>query len=74
VAFAGHARETPWDRLHLIYFLGCAVWNYLTTPFLFARMGFATRELDAHVAGREDGSTTSPTCWAASQRTTAMTT
>ena len=52
-AFAGHVRETPWDRLHLTYFLGYAVWNYLTTPFLFARMGFATRELEAHVEGRE---------------------
>src|SRR3979490_513797 len=52
-AFAGHVRETPWDRLHLNYFLGYAVWNYLTTPFLFARTGFATRELEAHVEGRE---------------------
>jgi hypothetical protein len=26
-AFAGHHRETPWDRLHLTYFLGYAVWN-----------------------------------------------
>ena len=25
-AFAGHVRETPWDRLHLTYFLGYAVW------------------------------------------------
>jgi hypothetical protein len=24
-AFAGHVRETPWDRLHLTYFLGYAV-------------------------------------------------
>jgi len=52
-AFAGHVRETPWDRLHLTYFLGYAVWNYLTTPFLFARTGFAARELEAHVEGRE---------------------
>ena len=52
-AFAGHVRETPWDRLHLTYFLGYALWNYLTTPFLFARTGFATRELEAHVEGRE---------------------
>src|SRR5713226_5882296 len=29
------------------------VWNYLTTPFLFARTGFATRALEAHVEGRE---------------------
>jgi len=46
-------RETPWDRLHLTYFLGYAVWNYLTAPFLFARTGFITRELEAHVEGRE---------------------
>src|SRR6202045_4227368 len=52
-AFAGHVRETPWDRLHLTYFLGYALWNYLTTPFLFARPGFATRELEAHVEGSE---------------------
>src|ERR1700694_2523637 len=30
-AFAGHVRETPWDHLHLTYFHGYAVWNYLTT-------------------------------------------
>jgi hypothetical protein len=29
-AFARHVRETLWDRLHLIYFLGYAVWDYLT--------------------------------------------
>ena len=52
-AFAGHVRETPWDRLHLTYFLGYAVWNYLTAPFLFARRGFARRELTAHVEGRD---------------------
>ena len=52
-AFAGHVRETPWDRLHLTYFLGYALWHYLTTPFLFTRTGFATRELEAHVEGRE---------------------
>jgi len=52
-AFAGHVRETPWDRLHLTYFLGYAVWNYLSAPFLFARTGFTTRELEADVEGRE---------------------
>src|SRR5207253_654878 len=52
-AFAGHVRETPWDRLHLTYFLGYAVWNYLTTPFLFARAGFVARELEPHVECRE---------------------
>jgi hypothetical protein len=52
-AFAGHVRETPWDRLHLTYFLGYAIWNYLTVPFLFARSEFDVRELDSHVEGRE---------------------
>jgi hypothetical protein len=52
-AFAGHVRETPWDRLHLTYFLGYALWNYLTAPFLFAWQGFNFRELDPHVEGRE---------------------
>jgi len=52
-AFAGHVRETPWDRLHLAYFLGYAIWNYLTTPFLFAEPGFSTRELEPHTEGGE---------------------
>src|ERR1700693_1367323 len=52
-AFAGHVRTTPWDRLHLTYFLGYAIWNYLAAPFFFARPGFNFRELDSHVEGRE---------------------
>jgi hypothetical protein len=53
-AFAGHRRETPWDRLHLTYFLGYAVWNYLAAPFLFAWPGFNSQELDRHVEGRSN--------------------
>jgi hypothetical protein len=53
MAFAGHVRETPWDPLHLTYFLGYAIWNYLTAPFLFLEPGFALRELDPHEEGRE---------------------
>ena len=52
-AFAGHVRETPWDGLHLTYFLGYALWNYLTAPFLFAWQGFNYQELGPHVEGRE---------------------
>jgi hypothetical protein len=52
-AFAGHDRNTPWDRLHLTYFIGYAMWNYLTAPFLFTRPGFAIRELEQHLEGRE---------------------
>lgn len=52
-AFAGHVRETPWDKLHLTYFLGYAIWNYLTAPFLFLEPGFVVNELDPHAEGRE---------------------
>jgi hypothetical protein len=47
-AFKGHERSTPWDHLHLTYFLGYAMWNYLTAPFLFTRPGFKTKELQPH--------------------------
>jgi len=53
-AFAGHDFTTPWDNLHLTYFLGYAFWNYFTTPFDFVRPGYKTRELDSHQeSGRE---------------------
>lgn len=51
-AFAGHTRQTPWDELHRLYFLGYATWNYICSPFLFTRTGFETRELAEH---SEDG-------------------
>jgi hypothetical protein len=44
-AFEGHKVETGWDDLHLAYFSGYAMWNYLTTPFLFALPGVETEEL-----------------------------
>ena len=47
-AFAGHVWETKWDALHLTYFIGYAMWNYMSIPFLIADAGFATRELDGH--------------------------
>jgi hypothetical protein len=43
--FDGHSAETGWDDLHLAYFSGYAMWNYLTTPFLFLMPGVATEEL-----------------------------
>jgi hypothetical protein len=45
-SFAGHTLETPWTILQLAYFVGTAMWTYLTQPFTFARPGFETRELD----------------------------
>jgi hypothetical protein len=47
-AFAGHVWETKWDALHLTYFIGYAIWNYVSIPFLIAGPGFATRELEGH--------------------------
>jgi hypothetical protein len=44
-SFQGHARETPWDDLQLLYFAGYAMWTYLTTPFLLATPGFESREI-----------------------------
>jgi hypothetical protein len=45
-AFAGHTPATPWDDLHIAYFSGYAMWNYLNTPFMFALPGFATEEIE----------------------------
>jgi hypothetical protein len=45
-SFAGHTLETPWSTLQLAYFVGNAMWTYLTQPFTFAMPGFQTRELE----------------------------
>jgi hypothetical protein len=45
-SFAGHALDTPWTTLQLAYFVGTAMWTYLTQPFTFALPGFETKELD----------------------------
>jgi hypothetical protein len=44
-AFRGHTRQTPWDDLHVAYFSGYALRNYLTIPFLYTYPGFVTEEL-----------------------------
>ena len=41
-SFAGHTLETPWTTLQLAYFVGTAMWTYLTQPFTFAMTGFKT--------------------------------
>jgi hypothetical protein len=38
-------RETPWDDVHVAYFVGEALWTYLNTPFLYANEGFVTEEI-----------------------------
>jgi hypothetical protein len=45
-SFAGYALETPWSTLQLAYFVGTAMWTYLTQPFTFTLPGFQTTELE----------------------------
>jgi hypothetical protein len=44
-SFAEHTLETPWSTLQLAYFVGTAMWTYLTQPFTFAMPRFQTSEL-----------------------------
>ncbi|MFD4503714.1 hypothetical protein [Streptomyces sp. NPDC058457] len=54
-AFAGHGPNTPWDRLHALYFAGYALWNYLTAPYLLTRPGVVVEELEPWRDGDGDG-------------------
>jgi hypothetical protein len=53
-AFHGHVQDTPWDSLHLAYFAGYAISNYMTAPFSFAEPGYVSEELEPW---REEGQT-----------------
>ena len=53
-AFKGFIRYTPWDILHLGYFVGYGIWNYLTAPFLFTYPGVEAREIDPRGRGGAD--------------------
>jgi hypothetical protein len=46
-SFEGQQRETPWDDIHVAYFVGEALWTYLNTPFLYTRAGFTTEEISS---------------------------
>ena len=46
-SFAGQQRETPWDDIHVTYFVGEALWTYLNTPFLYTHEGFITEEISS---------------------------
>lgn len=45
-AFRGFRHNLWWDKLDLLHFGGYALWNYIATPFVFARPGFELTELD----------------------------
>ena len=38
-SFAGHTVQTPWTAPELAYFVGTAMWTYLTQPFTFTLPG-----------------------------------
>jgi hypothetical protein len=44
-SFEDHRFETPWDDLQLAYFLGEALWTYLTVPFLYSWPEFVAEEI-----------------------------
>jgi hypothetical protein len=44
-SFDGHQFQTPWDNIHLAYFVGEAQWTYLNMPFLYTWPGFVTEEI-----------------------------
>jgi hypothetical protein len=52
--FAGQTPETPWSTLQLAYFVGAAMWTYLTQPFTFAMPGFQSSELEPWVEAGQD--------------------
>ena len=43
--FADHSFDTHWTRLQLAYFVGTAMWTYLTQPFCLTLPGFRVEEL-----------------------------
>jgi hypothetical protein len=53
VSLEGQSLQSTWNTLQLIYFVGYAIWTYMTTPFCFTMPGFATEELDPWQQGNE---------------------
>ena len=47
-SFQGHVAETPWDDLHLAYFSGYAIWNYLNTPVSLRVVRASRRKRSSH--------------------------
>ncbi|MYM72376.1 hypothetical protein GTP56_09220 [Duganella sp. FT134W] len=52
-SFAGFGLESQWSEPQLAYFVGYAIWNYLTLPFAFAEPGFEFEELVSWQEGGE---------------------
>jgi len=45
-SFAGNTLQLPWTASQLAYFVGTAMWTYLTQPFTFTLPGFEAAELE----------------------------
>jgi len=45
-AFARVRQRIWWDHLDVLYFIGFALWNYMSVPFLFAGPGFVVDEIE----------------------------
>lgn len=43
-AFPGLRRQVRWDHLDILYFVGYAIWNYVTTPYMFTFPGVSSEE------------------------------
>jgi len=52
-AFGRVRQHFWWDHLDILYFVGYAVWNYMTVPFLFTRPGFVVEEIEPWTEGHE---------------------
>jgi len=52
-SFSGHNLFTPWDLLHIAYFAGYAMWNYINVPFFFTLPGFSVEEIPSWKEGSE---------------------
>jgi hypothetical protein len=53
-SYIGDDARSPWEPLKVGYFIGYALWNYLTTPFLLTFPGVQTHEIEPW---EEDGQT-----------------
>lgn len=47
-SFEGYRPETPWTEQQLLYFVGYALQNYMTMPFLLAKDGVRCEEIAPH--------------------------
>jgi hypothetical protein len=52
-AFGRLRQRLWWDHLDVLYFIGYALWNYMSVPFLLAQPGFVLEEIEPWTEGEE---------------------